>query len=281
MRQAALLVLLASPPGSAAPEIGALLAEADRHFEARGNEAQEQPCNLNEVEAAIAGYGHVLGEDPDAIAARVGLLRTLFFRGAFCGESGEKQRRTFEAAKREAEASQARLERRAGAKVKWNAPEPFRAVPGASALVFWCGLAWGQWAIDHKLAAAWQGAGGRIRDLAETAVALDPDYEQGAPHIVLGRLHAESPRIPFLTSFVSRRKGIEELRKAREAGPGNSVALWFLADALLELEPGRRQEALQLLRECAALEPRPAYFVEDRHYIALARGQLRSLGEDP
>ncbi|HET7290780.1 MAG TPA: hypothetical protein VFM88_00010 [Vicinamibacteria bacterium] len=282
MGLAALALLLlgegTSGPGAAAT---ALVAEGDRHFAARASNADGSRCDPAEANAAAAAYRRAASADPDALAARSGLLRTLFFRGGFCGESGAVQKRTFEEAKRVAEESQRRLEQRVGARVSRARPGPFGAVPGAPALLFWCAVAWGQWSLDHKFAAAWQGAGGRIRDLAETAVALAPDYEQGAPHIVLGRLHVESPRIPLVTGFVSRRKGLEQLRAAVALAPQNTVALWSLAGGLLAHEPESRAEAVRLLRACAAASPRPGYLVEDRHYAALARERLRALGEAP
>ena len=282
MRLVALALLLASLRGDApGPEVSALVAEGDRHFAARASNVRGDRCDPAEANAAIASYRRAVAIDPDSFAARTGMLRSLFFRGSFCGESGAIQTRTFEAAKRLAEESQARLESRVGAKLRRAAPGRFRAVPGAPALLFWCGIAWGQWSLDHKLAAAWQGAGTRIRELAETAVALAPDYEQGAPYIVLGRLHAESPKIPLITGFVSRKKGLEHLRRAHALSPGNTVALWFLADAILALEPGSRAEAVRLLRVCAAAATRPEYLVEDRHYAGLARERLRALGETP
>ncbi len=264
-----------------APDVAALVSEGDRHFDARARNAEGARCDPAEVNAALASYRRALAADPDSLPARTGMLRSLFFRGGFCGESRAVQKRTFEEAKRLAGESQERLERRVGARVRRGRSGPFRDVEGASALVFWCGVAWGQWSLDHKLAAAWQGAGGRIRDLAETAVALAPTYEQGAPHIVLGRLHAESPKVPLMTGFVSRRKGLEQLRKAVALSPGNTVALWFLADAVLEHEPASRAEALQLLRACAGASPRLDYLVEDRHYARLARERLEALGETP
>lgn len=282
MRLAALALLLASlRAGTPEPEVPALVAEGDRHFASRASNARGDRCDPAEANAAIASYRRAVAIDPDSIAARTGMLRSLFFRGGFCGESGAIQKRTFEEAKRLAEESQAWLESRVGARVRRTKPGPFRTVLGAPALLFWCGIAWGQWSLDHKVAAAWQGAGGRIRDLAETAVALAPDYEQGAPHIVLGRLHSESPKIPLITGFVSRKKGLEHLRKAESLSPGNTVALWSLAGAILVHEPGNRAEAVRLLRTCAAASPRPEYLVEDRHYAALARERLRTLGQSP
>jgi hypothetical protein len=76
---------------------------------------------------------------------------------------------------------------------------------------------------------------------------------------------------------VSRPKAIASLRRALEFGPDNSVALYFLAEALLHHAPERQQEARALLERCAALTPRPEYLVEDRHYVELARARLVTL----
>ncbi len=276
MTLAAAMLLLAA---LAETDASAQLEEADRHFAQRGLGAQGPKCDPAEIEEALRLYRKARQLDPASIPGRIGMLRSLFFRGGFCGERGEAQKRTFEEAKRLAEDSEAQLERDAGAKLRRDKPAPFRSVRDAPALFFWCGVAWGQWALDHKVPAAWQGAAGKIRDLGETALLLDGAYEQGSPHLLLGRLHADSPKIPLITGFVSRRKALEHLRRAHEIAPANSIAAWFLAKAILEHEPQSRPQALALLRTCAAGEPRADYLVEDRHYAALARARLRQLGE--
>jgi hypothetical protein len=281
MSLAALALAGALQAEPAAPDAAALVAEGDGHFAARARNAADARCDPAGVNAALDSYRRAVAADPDSIAGRIGMLHSLFFRGGFCGESADTQRRTFEEAKRLAQESQTRLERRAGARLRRDRLEPFRTIEGAAALLFWCGVAWGQWSVDHKVAAAWQGAGGRIRDLASAAVALAPGYEQGAPHIVLGRLHTESPKIPLVTGFVSRKKGLAHLREAVALSPANTVAQWFLAGAILQHEPQARAEALQLLRACARATPRAEYLVEDRHYAALAHERLRGLGEQP
>jgi hypothetical protein len=153
-----------------------------------------------------------------------------------------------------------------------------RGVPGAAELHFWAAVAWGEWALARgKLAAARQGAGPKIRDLAETVIALDPDLEQGGGYRILGRLHAESPKIPFLTGWVSRRLALENLRRSLERGEGNTVTQLFLAEAILDHAPSRKEEARRLLESCAAAVPRPEYLVEDAHYAELARRRLAEL----
>jgi hypothetical protein len=281
MRLAALALAASLQADAPLSDPAVFVVEGNRHFAERARNAADGGCDPAEVNAALESYRRAVAADPDSLAARTGVLRSLFFRGGFCDESTGEQKRSFEEARRFADESQGRLERQAGARIRRDRPEPFRTVEGAGALVFWCGVAWGQWSVDHKVAAAWQGAGGRTRDLAEMAVALAPDYEQGAPHIVLGRLHTESPKIPLVTGFVSRRKGLAELRKAVSLAPANTVAQWFLAVAILAHDPASRAEAVRLLRACAGSTPRPDYFVEDRHYAQLARERLRSLEEEP
>jgi hypothetical protein len=129
--------------------------------------------------------------------------------------------------------------------------------------------------VSHKVNAAWQGAPARIRDLAQSVVDIEPSTLFGSGYLILGRLHAEAPRIPMLTYWVSRTKAIAYLRKAYELAPENSSNGFFLAQALLTLEPVRRDEVRSLLERRATATPRPEYLVEDAHYAEQARALLR------
>ena len=103
---------------------------------------------------------------------------------------------------------------------------------------------------------------------------LDPAAEQAGAHVVLGRLHAEAPRMPFLTMWVDRGKGLEHLRAALALSPDSPQIQYFLADTLLRLDPARGDEAAALLRRCATQPPRPEFPVEDEHYAWQARARL-------
>lgn len=261
---------------TALPEtVQASVADAELHYAQRGEGARGDSADPGQVQAAILGYRRALALDPESTPARIGLLRALFFRGGFCGEAGDTQRATFEEAKRLAEESMRRLEARASALHAASRLEALRRVPDAAGLAFWSAVAWGQWSLDHKLSAAWQGAAGKVRALSEIAIALDPGYEQGSPYLVMGRLHAEAPKLPFLTGWISRKKALASLRQAMALSPGNTVAQYFLADALLEHDAKSRPEAIRLLASCASAPARPEFLVEDRHYSELARARLR------
>lgn len=268
---AALPLLAALEAGPAAAEA---LAEGDRLFARRAEGRQGGVGHAGN--AAAAAYRRALAADPSSVEARTRLLHALFFRGGFCGAGASEQREVFDEAKRVAEEGVERLEeglpRKSPARL-----EALRRIPGAAPLYFWAAVSWGQWGMQHKLAAAWQGAAGRVRDLAQTALDLDPLMDQGSPYIILGRLHAEAPKIPLLTGWISRKKALEYLGRAHKISPVNTPALYFLADAILDHDPGRRAEAVRLLEACANAEPRPEYLVEDAHYAELARKRLAAL----
>lgn len=262
---------------AALPETAeACVAEADLHYAQRALDAHGDRAAPAQVQAAILGYRRALALDPESMSARTGLLRALFFRGAFCGEAGATQKATFEEAKRLAQESTQRLEARATALHAASRLEGLRRVPGAAGLAFWSAVAWGQWSLDHKVAAAWQGAAAKVRDLSALAIALDPGYEQGGPYIVMGRLHAEAPKILFLTGWISRKKGVLSLRQALAFSPGNTVAQYLLAEALLEHDSKSRPEAIRLLESCSSQPARPEFLIEDRHYSQAARALLQA-----
>ena len=204
-------------------------------------------------------------------------MRAIFFRGGFCDPGPDEQIRLFEEGKRLADDTVQQVERSLGTLKGPARIAALRRVPAATQVYFWAAVSWGQWSVDHKLAAAWQGAALRIRDLAQTVVDLDPVMDQGSAYLILGRLHAECPRIPMLTRWISRTQAIAFLRQALQTGPENTPNMFFLADALLTYQPGQADEARRLLERCARVEPRPAYAVEDAHYAQMARERLASL----
>jgi tetratricopeptide (TPR) repeat protein len=231
------------------------------------------------VERAIAGYRRALAADPGSGEARWKLVRAVHFRGRFCGARPDERRRYFEEARSLANDGLERLERAAGKNEGAARIAALRKVPGAALVCLWAAVAWGEWALARgKLAAVMQGAAAKVRDLARTSVDLDPRSEDGGGYRVLGRLHDECPRIPLVTGWVSHQAALGYLRQALAIAPDNSVNRLFLAEAILRHEPARRQEAIELLKACAAMTPHPAYLVEDRHFSARARRRLAQPG---
>jgi len=257
---------------------GGTLAEGDAWYARRAEGARGGTADPGPVDAAIAAYRRAVVQAPGAIPPRCRLIRALFFRSSFCGAAAGERRTLLEEARRVADAGLEPVEASVNGAEGAERIEALRRLPGVAQLYFWSAVAWGEWAVARgKLAAARQGAGPRIRDLARTVIELDVDLEQGGGHRILGRLHDQSPKIPFLTGWVSRRLALESLRRSLERGPENTVTQLFLAEAILEHDPGRKDEARRLLESCASAVPRPDYLVEDAHYAELARRRLAGM----
>ena len=254
----------------------ARLAAADLEWSRRAEGANGELAAPGPVEQAIAGYRRVLTDNPDAVESRWRLVRALHFRGRFCAARAEKRRRWFEEARGVAEDGVRRLDSVAApGEARLQA---LRRVPGSASLYLWAAVAWGEWALARgKLAAVMQGAAVKVRDLTRISVDIDPAIEHGGGYRILGRLHDDCPRIPFITGWVSHQAALDYLRAAVAIAPDNSVNTLFLAEAILRHDPERKQEARQLLERCAAMSPHPEYLVEDRHFSARARRRLEGL----
>lgn len=269
---AALLLASASPESTAAQA----LAAGDYHYARRAEGARAGVALPKEIDDAIFDYHRAMMLDPSALEPRLRLLRAYFFRGGFCGTEGRAQVAIFDDAKAVAEETVHLLDEQTG-RSKGRVGGRQAAPSEAAAVYLWAAVSWGQWTVAHAATAAWQRAPGRIRDLAQVAVTLDPSTEQAGGHVILGRLHCEAPRVPLLTMWVDRRKGLEHLRTAYSLSPGSPQIQFFLADALLKLDPSRTDEAIALLKRCATQPPRPEYPVEDEHYAWEARDRLAAI----
>jgi tetratricopeptide (TPR) repeat protein len=264
------------------PEEPAAFAEAiaagDARYARRGEGADERGAPPLEIDGAIAEYRRALALDPSSLEARVRLMRAYFFRGGFCGEMPRDEKvRLFDEAKRLAEEVVSRLDAELGRKKgKVTRDAASRVTPAAEAYL-WSAVSWGQWAVFHRVSAAWSGAPGRIRDLAEAVIALDPGAEQAGAYIILGRLHSEAPKIPLVTGFVSREKAVAAVRAGSALAPENRALAYFTADVLLRHAPGAKKEAGEILDRVASTPPRPDFPAEDLHYARMARERLAGL----
>lgn len=261
---AALTLVLAAP---AAPGPAAALAAAEELYERRAEGSDGPDCAPATIEAALDAYRQALAAEPASLSARRGFLRAVFFRVGFCKvEKGPRSAALFEEAKRLGDDTVKRLLAEREGSRRERLAAAIRAEPLAAELFLWTAAAWGQWAVDHKIAAAWQGTAGKMRDLAEAVIAVAPETMDGGAHLILGRLHTEAPKIPLLTGWVSQEKGIAAMRAKQH--------LYFLGAALVDHAPRSGDEGLALLRRCAGEPVDPRHPVEDRHYVDKARRKL-------
>jgi tetratricopeptide (TPR) repeat protein len=260
---------------AAEPDAATLIADGDGNYARRGAAERDGVADPAAVEAAIVSYRRALSLAPEDSAAIFRLQRALHFRASYTGADEALQRRLYDEGTALGQGAVDRMEKTAAK----AGVEGLRRMPDAVEVYYWTAASWGQWGLLRgKLASARKGIAGRVRDLAERVNDIDPAAEEGGGFRLLGRLHDQAPRIPFITGWISWRKAIEFLRRSQGIGPGNHVTWFFLAEALLEHDPAARPEALELLRRCATTPPHPEFLIEDGHYARLAAERLKREG---
>ena len=217
------------------------------------------------VDRAIAAYEAELKTNPASLEKRTALLRAIYFRARYTGASVAEQKTLCSRGKAAGENGKAALLKQAGLK-DFDKPETaaqkLRDIPGAAALLFWDSALWGQWALAYgKMAAAREGAASTIRDEAATAILLDEAFEDAGPRRVLGRLHHQTPSIPFITGWASNKEALKQLKVAVEKGADNPMNWWFYGELLQD--EGKKAEAKAAFERGLALIPRPEKLTED------------------
>jgi tetratricopeptide (TPR) repeat protein len=296
-----LWLILGSPPGAAgqapapqapapqAPTTGDPLARGDAAYERRAAGHRGGQAAPGPIEEAIAAYEAAVRQRPADLTARWKLLRALYFKGEHVATTQDAKRAVFDRGRQAAEQGLDQLAAKVGGRKRLDSLPPAelaKALTGAGLpvdqtvpLFLWSGVHWGLWGDAFgKLAAARQGVGDKIRRYGEVGTAIDDRYDDGAAHRLLGRLHALAPKVPLVTGWVDRRTAIAELRRAVEVGPDEPLNHLYLAEALLEHQPAKKAEALQILRRVAERAPSPARVVENEKARATARALLAKNG---
>lgn len=280
------LLVTADPAGAATPAEEIALGDAAFRQRAEGVTGSVGACAP--VDVAIRHYRAAVEAKPGVLEPLTRLLRALHFRGAFChpppakggkDPDGLKERKKafFDEGRGLGQSAIDALEKKAkkapGGRIAF-----LRSVPDAGLLYIWSAALWGEWAtVSGKFAAVRAGIAGKLRDLAQTIIDIDPALQDAAGYRLLGRLHADAPKVILFSGWVSRDKGLEFLRRSYEFGPRHPITWYFLADAILQHDAGRRPEAIALLEKCATTEPRPDTVIEDRRYAEMARERLLEL----
>ena len=272
MRKSILFPLLLAIAVPLSAQTGAGDAAWARRAEGR----QGDRAAPGQIDQAIAAYERAVREQPDNLEAYWKLLRALHYKGDYAVHTAEGQQKVFGRGREVFEAALERLGRRAGKKLDDLPPAEVAKlvsnIPEAPHIFLWGGIHWGLWGEAFgRMAAARQGVGEKIRRNGEITVALDERFDKAGGHRLLGRLHTLAPRIPFVTGWVDREKAVSHLRRAVALAPEDLYNQVYLADALLQHQPGKEAEARQILRAALQKKPDPARLVEDERALALAR----------
>ena len=110
-----------------------------------------------------------------------------------------------------------------------------------------------------------------IKDALETALRLDPGFQQGSPDRALGRWYYEVPRL----FGGSRTLAEDHLRAALKYNPTSAVTHFFLSE-LFESD-GRKEDERKELQAVIDSPLDPEWAPEDRDYKAKAARLLKDL----
>ncbi len=261
-------------------------AEADALWDARAAGATGGVALPGPIDAVIAACRKGIAEAPGSLEPRWRLMRAFYFKGEYVAEAAA-QRAIFDEGKVAGEEALALIRKEAGARAgkPLESASPVELVPFVTgrpdvvAAFYWAGVDWGKWAIVFgKTAAVKKGAATKIRDYSTAVILLDPQFEGGGGYRVLGRLHHQTPAVPFLTGWASREEALRNLRLAVKTDPGDFINRLYLAEVMWDYESSRRDEARKALEALAAAAPSPAVPVEDRKTQEIARATLAAWG---
>jgi hypothetical protein len=261
--------------------LSAQVTEGDRLYAMRAEGAAGGRAKAAPIDGAIAAYRRGVAENPSDLMAHARLMRALRFKGAYVATTSDEKKSVYGTAKAAGEAALVVAARALAAKgVQANASEKkvaeaARAIPGVADVYLWDAINWGEWALAYgKLAAARQGAADRILRGATIAHLADAKLEDGSPSRVLGRLHDQTPRIPFVTGWASSKEAVRFLEQSLSLDPSNKLTMLFLAEALASSDSSKKPRAAELLNRVINEPVHAAFRVEDAAAIEDARRLL-------
>ena len=260
------------------------VADGDQHWAARAEGHQGGHAKAEQVNAAIAAYQRAVASNANDLEARWKLLRALRFKGSYVATSNDEKKQVYDAAKKAGEDALAVVDRALRGKgitsvtkaTEKQVADAARGISGAGEVFFWDSVNWGEWALAYgKLAAVREGAADRIRREAGIANMIDPKIEGGGPSRVLGRLHDQTPHVPFITGWASSREAVKFLNESIKVDPTNKITRVFLAEAMVDNNSDTKPQAVQMLKDVINTPNDPNYPVEQEQAQADARALLK------
>ncbi|MFC1503851.1 tetratricopeptide repeat protein [Spirochaetota bacterium] len=219
---------------------------------AKGTEASAAP-----VDKAIKYFLTSIKDPASEESAAVGLLKGYYFKATFVPMKKNERKELYKAG------------RELGEKMR-------KKFPGSLDMKYWYGVNMGKWAeIYSKIAAAREGVADKLKKLSEEIIEADPVYDRGSAYMFLGRVHHQTPKIPFILKWPSKKISKECYKKAIEIAPGRIISRYYLADLLADR--GKKDEAIKILEELILKKPEPDNLVEDRSDLAGVKRLLEKL----
>lgn len=263
-------MVLAAPALPAEERLRAAIDRGDAAWASRAEGRSGLRASAEPIGRACGAYEEALALQPGSLEARWKLMRALFYLGEHVETDRETQLEVFDRGRQIGEEGIYRIGATVGGRKRlfeMSSEELRTEIPNrteSAEIFFWSAVQTGLWGRTRgKLAAAREGVAGKIRDYAAISIALDPTIENGGGHRVLGRLHTEAPKIPFITGWIDRSLAISELETCHRISPRDLTTQLYLAEALIEFAPKRKDEGIEMLRAVVESETDPRWLVEE------------------
>ncbi|HDP98392.1 MAG TPA: tetratricopeptide repeat protein [bacterium] len=237
-----------------------LLEKADSLWEKRGENFDQQTLLADSayINQAIQGYKQLIqtadgAEKEEAIWK---LIRAYYFKGKHTTHDKEMKKAIYDLGKELGE-------------------QGLQQFPDSPGINLFLAIVWGVWGEEYGiLAAARKGVAGKIKDLCEKTIELDPEFDEGGGYRVLGRVYFKAPKIWPILRWPSKEKSVEILEKSLEISPKNLNTRQFLAEAFYS--QGEKEQAIQMMNEILAEDQMIEGVAED----AVIKSEVREMLAD-
>ncbi len=203
--------------------------------------------DLSKVETAINLLNEVLTEDPKSFEAATRLAEYYYFLGKRAPQS-----QRLDILQHGIDVSRKVIELQ----------------PGRPDGYFWLATNLGIYGETKGLFSS-MGQRKEVRANFQKAAQLDETFYGGGPLRGLGRWDY---RVPGWLGG-DKKRSAQELQRALQIAPGNSLTKLYLAETLLDL--GKKQEARKQLEEILTMTPDPRWAVEHKENLQEAKGLLQ------
>ena len=260
------------------------VADGDQHWAARAEGHSGGHAKADHINAAIAAYSKAVQANPNDLDARWKLLRAYRFKGAYVAANHDEKKAIYAEAKKAGDGAMAVLDAQLRSKgvtsvtkaTEKQVADAARSIPGAGEIFLWDAINWGEWALAYgKLAAVKEGAADRIRREATIANMVDPKLEGGSPSRVLGRLHDQTPHVPFITGWASSKEAVKFLAESYKIDPSNKITGTFYAEAMVSNDSSTKPAAIKMLEGIVGAPNNPEFEVEQAAATDEARALLK------
>ncbi len=209
-----------------------LLQQADQYYEQRGAGFNQSKllADSSQINQAIKLYQQVIASANGAEKeeATWKLIRAYYFKGKYTTQDSERKKKIYDLGKALGEAG-------------------LKEFPESPGINLFLAIVWGVWGEEYGiLKAAREGVAGKIKELCEKTIALDPNFDEAGGYRVLGRVYFKAPKIPLVLGWPSKKKAVEILEKGLALAPKNLTTRQFLAEALYS--QGQKERALELMK---------------------------------